>query len=402
MNLKKIKTFLIVSITILLGLNVYLFYLKSPNLNKKFWDAKNFITEQSANILTKYTTSPADIKKQKNKKPEKPEKTEKFVNIFKIKKVDFKDSLTNLIGTIEGTNFSIKVDQEEIVEKIHFRTGDFVKKNTLILELNHTKMQAELSKARIELEKTKELFKVGGASKFLLDAMVEEMKVAERNYASTFVKAPSDGFIGEILVKEGEFAVKYKPIVRFVNCENEFYIRTKVIEKKMPFILAQNKVNVKVNFSENRIQGYVALIAPEIDPFSRMFDVYVKIDDAYKKYLKPGMSAELEIMIFDKNTAIMPISCLADGIKNGIGKVFTLDKNKKAKAVKVSLGYKTREYIEVLGGLNEGELIITDVEKSKIADGDRIISDKPKEFETETGTASETSETGSEKEQKND
>ncbi|MFC1485220.1 efflux RND transporter periplasmic adaptor subunit [bacterium] len=324
----------------------------------------------------------ANIKSNKNihsaKHDNYPASDSKYVRIFKAKKVDFRDSIRDLIGTVTGANFEIKSSQEETVTNIYYQTGDFVNKGTVLIELDHIRTRAVLEKAKLEYAKIKQLYEAGGAGKFRLQEAIQDLRIAQKDYDETFVKAFSNGFVGRIFIKEGEYVYKQTPIMDFIDNTKPSYIKVKIIEKKLPLVRVGSKALIYIRFLDKNVEAFVSSISPIVSPLNRMADVMIKVPYEYKKYLKPGFSADVSIDIYENQSIMIPISCLIEGKKS----VYIIE-NKFLKERELQTGYKTREYIEIIDGLTDGELLVMDISNSNVSVGDEVVYGKPNEYESD-------------------
>jgi multidrug efflux pump subunit AcrA (membrane-fusion protein) len=102
------------------------------------------------------------------------------------------------------------------------------------------------------------------------------------------------------------------------------------------------------------IAGRVMSVSPEVTTTSRMAPVKIELPVKYRYKLRPGLSAVCSIVLYDRQTPVIPKTCLIAEKE----KVYVVDEKKQVHAREVRLGYEARDYVEVLQGLNEGEIIV--------------------------------------------
>lgn len=136
---------------------------------------------------------------------------------------------TPLIPTVAGKVATVDVAQ-----------NSFVRRGTILLTLDATpfeqsvkSIEAQLRAARPDLARVKKLFKQGAVTAHDLDvaqAQVDELEAnlitAEYNLSETTVKAPSDGYVTQLIVRAGMRAsnMPFRPLGIFVNQGDNAYI----------------------------------------------------------------------------------------------------------------------------------------------------------------------------------
>jgi Barrel-sandwich domain of CusB or HlyD membrane-fusion len=115
-------------------------------------------------------------------------------------------------------------------------------------------------------------------------------------------------------------------------------------------------------------QGRIARVAPVLDPATRTAPIEIEIPNADFR-LKPGMYARVGITTPTKKDAlVVPVDAVADlGGRRGVFQ----HQNGLAIFRTVELGTEGEELIEVVGGLTEGDQVITTGARA-LRDGDRV------------------------------
>jgi RND family efflux transporter MFP subunit len=330
---------------------------------------KSTIKNSSQNYEDKINTNNNDNKN-----------AEIYVQAFSVQKVDFKDELKDLVGTVKGSSLEVKSSQEETLIKINFKPGDKLKKGTIIAELDHTRTKAKLDQSKIEYYKKKMLFNVGGISKNELDQTASALKIAQKDYDDTFIIAPKNGYMGEIIAQEGEFITRQMPIAIFVSSDDNFFIETSVIENNFPLIKENQKVDIKLDiFPEEIIEGKILNISPEATTSSRMIPLRIELPKKLNIKLKPGFSAISTIIVFSKKTIVIPQICLVKGNPQ----VYIVDSQKKAHLRDIEIDYKSKNFVEVIKGLNENDIIVSNPEYANVQEGSILKFSEPEKYKIE-------------------
>ena len=269
-------------------------------------------------------------------------------------------------GTVEAQVVNKIAPQQPLrIKEIRFDIGDHVKKGDLLVRLDNSTLvqaKAQLENAKREYERTKELYKVGGASKSEYDARSLQYEVAKTTYGNlvenTTLISPISGIVtarnydagdmygGQpVLVVEQITPVKIK-----INVSESLFAKVK---KDMP-------VNITLEaYGDEVFEGKVARIYPTINQATHTFQVEVSIANANER-VRPGMFARVTLP-YGKNKSVV-ISDRAVQKLMGSGDRYVYIYNPADSTVrysKVQLGRRVDAEFETLSGVNDGELVVT-------------------------------------------
>jgi HlyD family secretion protein len=196
-------------------------------------------------------------------------------------------------------------------------------------------------------------------------ARLDELRI---NLANTVIVSPVNGFVAKRTVDPGAFVSQNAPVVDVVDISRVRLV-VNVVERDLKELQAGAGAKVEVDaFPGETFQGRIARVAPVLDPATRTAPIEIEIANADFR-LKPGMYARVGITTAVKReTLVVPLNAVADlggrrGVfqhVNGVAIFRTLD-----------LGTENEDVVEVLGGLAEGDQVITTGARA-LRDGDRI------------------------------
>lgn len=343
------------------------------------WILKDSNTKTALKNFGQKPKTHTDKKGSSKKNNEQNSDAEIYVQAFTAKTVEFKDELKDIVGTVKSSSLEIKSLQEERLLKFNFKPGDKVKKGAVIVELDHTRTKARLEQTKVEYDKKKMLFEFGGISKNELIQAKAALDIAKKDYEDTFISAPKNGYMGEIIAQEGEIITRQMPIAIFVSSEDNFFIETSVIESNLPLIQANQKVDIKLDILPGEIiKGKLLSISPEATTSSRMIPIRVELPASLNSKLKPGFSAVCTILIFHKNTIIIPKTAI---IKDK-SQVYVIDPASKPQARDIEIGYTSKNYVEVKRGLTDNEIIVSNIPEGLKGDI-KVKYSAPEEYKPE-------------------
>ena len=196
-------------------------------------------------------------------------------------------------------------------------------------------------------------------------ARLDELRI---NLANTVIVSPVNGFVAKRSVDPGAFVSQNSPMVDVVDISRVRLV-VNVVERDLKDLHAGAGAKVEVDaFPGEMFQGRIARVAPVLDPATRTAPIEIEIPNADFR-LKPGMYARVGIATeTKKDTLVVPVDAVADlGGRRGVFQHL----NGLAIFRTVELGTEGEQFIEVVGGLTEGDQVITTGARA-LRDGDRV------------------------------
>ena len=301
------------------------------------------------------------------------------VKAFKVKKTEFKDTLPS-IGNVKGfKEIDLKFQIAGVIESFNFEEG--------------------------ELGKNQKLYDIGAITPIKLEQAKLEYESAKSELDKTNIYAMSGGLLGSRVMDAGSYVTPNDRIGVFVDMD-KVYAEFNIIEKDVPKVALGQKAEVFADAYPSKIfSGSVDRISPIIEGRSRTENIKVELDNK-EGLLKPGMFIRASIATYDKKDVIVvPLSALKKKENEYIAYVIQKEEAKKPVAQpaskakpkkalwpfgqkkekekeeakpqvpekapelgtieirKVKVGYMTQDLVEVEEGLQEDELIVTEVQE---------------------------------------
>ena len=283
------------------------------------------------------------------------------------------------------------------VLEVPVKIGDLVKKGALLVrwddrlikatvDANRQYVEADQIKIRnetrqVERYSTLENKNMGTAvdlEKYemaLADAKIDlakstvSLKQAEIDLEHVKQLSPIDGIVLERLVNPNEFT-KPGQVIMKLGVLNSVLMAAKITEEKMHSVaLGLPAETTFPAFPSEVFKGTVAKIDPNIDPITRTFTTYIKIDNPDFR-LKPGLSGFARIQRTAKDVLAVP----SIAILNPSGEqasVFVVDSSNHATLRKVRPGIVVDAMTEITDGLKEQEKVVT-VGQFYLRDDDKV------------------------------
>jgi len=201
-----------------------------------------------------------------------------------------------------------------------------------------------------------------------IQASEATMKLADRQFRDTQIRAPFDGYIEKRLVQLGELVKAQMPVIAVVRVD-PLKVIAEIPEKMAPWIKDGQPVELHVDaYPQRAFEGKVSRISPAVNTATRAFpfEALVPNRDAV---LKPGTFARVHIESGREDQVLtLPYSALQ--YRYGVNRVFVVD-NDKLGVRELKVGDRMGERIEILAGVKAGDRVaVTDVEK--LVDGAKV------------------------------
>ena len=177
----------------------------------------------------------------------------------------------------------------------------------------------------------------------------------------SYIDSPISGVVTAVNASDGDFTDPSKPVVIISNMDN-LKIIAQVDEIYISKIRVGQSATIKGDGFQSVYNGRVSMIYPIARQVVNGTDTRTVVDVVISitnpdKNLKPGLSADADIVIADnKNSITVPYEAVQEDDSN---KEFVfICKNGKAYKNYVSTGKEYNNRIEILSGLKEGDTVV--------------------------------------------
>jgi HlyD family secretion protein len=300
-----------------------------------------------------------------------------------------------------------------IVEITH-REGDVVAQGELLLLLNDSTLRAQENqaleairaadahyqemcitrdKARREYNRKRQLAAQNIVSEDLLDQLLhvsqaagagcdaadaerQQVRASRAGAAADLDKvsiyAPFAGVIAEVDAEVGEWVTPSpRGIIDLINRES-LYISAPMDEIDSGRIELDLPVRITVDSRpDETFLGKVTRIAPyvlDIEAQNRTVEIEVELDDPnISSSLLPGTSSDVEVILQTMQDAPrIPTSALFQN-----NRVLVVEENELAER-EVEIGLRNWDYVEIVSGLEEGEVVVTSLDRAEVEAGQAV------------------------------
>ena len=299
-----------------------------------------------------------------------------LVSKYEIQETVFNTYIEAQANLKTRKNVIILPEFQGTLEKVLVREGQKVKKGQLLAEINDSGLNEQYEQMIIQADFAKENFErtqrlwdknIGSEMQYLKSKtdyeaskkIVEQMK---DRLSKTKIYAPFSGEIDEIISNVGSNLIPgVSQILRLVNLDRIF-AESFVSEKYISFINEGTEAIVKIPLLNMEIESSVNQTGNFINPSNRTFRIEVPMEN-FDNRIKQNLDAKIKINIYKKNDAkVIPLRIVRE---DALGKNFVYVMNEDNKEGVyltskrfITLGNKSEDKVEVIEGLNLGEIVV--------------------------------------------
>jgi len=303
----------------------------------------------------------------------KKEKT-RLVAVDTLKPKNFTHFI-DLQGQIDALNIAFVSPRNAggQVKAIYVKKGDYVKKGQLLLKLDDAVLARQLDQAKATMAYQQDLYtrrdnlwkeNIGAQvdvinAKNALDMADKQVAIIKEQIDLTNVYADIDGVADEVNIRLGEFFTGNNQI-RIVNT-SDLKATVQVPENYLGMVHPGSNVNVILPELNNKtIHTRISVTGKIIDPNTRSFYAEAKIPP--DKDFHPNQVALVKIQDYASTHALtVPINTLQTDEKGKYVLVAMKEGTRLiARKKPVQEGYTYGDRVEIKGGLDAGDVIITD------------------------------------------
>jgi membrane fusion protein (multidrug efflux system) len=300
------------------------------------------------------------------------------------------------VGTtraVQGVDVTTEISG--LVLSLNFKSGEDVKKDQMLVQLNadadiallHS-LQAQAELARTTFERDRQEFTMKAISRETFDIAAADLKSKEAQVAQQAalvakktVRAPFGGRLGITFVSPGQYLNPGDKIVT-LQAIHSILVDFFVPQVEMAHLTIGQSVETTADTYPGRIfKGEITAVNPLVDPQTRNIQIEASIDNP-KRELLPGMFVSLDIQ-FGQPQRHLTLPQTAVTYNPYGDTVYTIESKGKgpegrpvrvAKQTFVTLGETRGDQVAILEGIKEGDWIVT-AGQLKLKNGSPVVID---------------------------
>lgn len=225
-------------------------------------------------------------------------------------------------------------DADKLRKNAYYPTSDYDK---LVSELHEAEAQAASDRTDLVLKRKN---------------LVTDIALTEDQIKRLEIHAPYNGTITSVLAYPGDLLTKDKAVARIVS--SDFKITAEVNQDDVAAVRRSKTAEIRFFALHNTLYpARVRLLLPSSDPTTQRFTVLLELVNPNDDLI-PGLTGEVSFFAGEHDNALLiPRRAL-------FGENVIVVENGHVQVRKVKVGYLSLISAEILDGLNEGDLVLTE------------------------------------------
>lgn len=272
------------------------------------------------------------------------------------------------------------------IEKLHVKAvGDPVKKGQALYEIYSPELVNAQEELLLALDRKNSRLITAAQNRLaalqLPPKAIAILKKTKKVQQTITFYAPQNGVVENLKIREG-FFVKPGSTLMAIGDLSKVWVEAEVFERQAGQVKNGTPVTMTLDYLPGKTwEGQVDYVYPTLDPKTRTVKVRLRFNNKNGDF-KPNMFAQIAIHTTgDESALLIPKEAL---IRTGNQDRVVLALGEGSfKSVAVKVGRYDSESVEILEGLNDGELVVSsaqfllDSESSKSSDFKRMNHNEP-------------------------
>ena len=304
------------------------------------------------------------------------ESKDPIVYVKKLEQSTFKHYV-ELQGDVKSNKIvSIFPEFSGIVKEIKVKSGDNVIKGQKLAIIDDGGLKQQLAQLKITFELVKTTYerqkrlweqKIGSEIQYLetksiYEAQKQSIDQINKQLEKTVIKAPFDGVIDNVIVKEGEVIYPGRSnLMLLVNLDN-MYVESKVPEKYLNTVTENKDVIMYFPMLDLNLESSIKYSANFINRSNRTFRIEADIPTNIYN-IKPNLNAKIKVNDYTNENAItVKLNHINIDSENNkyVYKIVNKENTNYAVKTAIETGLKNGDFIEVTKGLLKNDIIVTE------------------------------------------
>ena len=328
---------------------------------------------------TKYEKS-SDTRKKLSSAGKNQKKTNVRIKQVNLESLSIQSTYVGYL--LPNKRVLMRSEIDGVIEKIDFEEGDEITKGKRLVDISTKEHRLKLkiaitdsNLADINIKRDEKL----AAQNLIPNAQLDQTKtraesaslnkeLAEISLNKSLISSPLKGTIKTRHIKVGEFVRKGDKLVEILDIDR-ILVKVNIPEQEILSIQVGQNVEVALYIMEKKtFLGIVKNIGLEADSSNRTFPVEILVDNK-ERQLRAGMLARATFTkSVDQDQIVIPRHTV---LERDQGRVVYVFEDGKAFRRDITIGLSQLDQVQVVQGLNKGELIVVEGH-TKLTDGEEV------------------------------
>lgn len=293
------------------------------------------------------------------------------VTTIRIQPETFTDSVT-AIGTVKAReSVTVTAKVSEIVQTVHFDSGQQVRAGDPLITLSDRQQQASLAEAQAAADEAERLYRRQNElaqQQLIARAQLDNQRAARdaakarvaqirAQLADRVIRAPFSGVLGLRQVSPGALVTPGVAIATLDDL-SRVYVDFPLPEAQLSRVAVGRRINGRATaYPDRAFDGAVTTIDARLDPATRA--VQVRADFANgERMLRPGMLMTVEVPGVERQALLLPEIAVTQIGRDSF--VFRAKPDDSVEQVKVTVAARRSGKVEIADGLATGDRIVVE------------------------------------------
>ena len=328
---------------------------------------------------TKYE-KPSDSRKKFSSVGKNQKKTNVRIKQVNLESLSIQSTYVGYL--LPNKRVLMRSEIDGVIEKIDFEEGDEITKGKRLVDISTKEHRLKLkiaitdsNLADINIKRDEKL----AAQNLISNAQLDQTRtraesaslnkeLAEISLNKSLISSPLKGTIKTRHIKVGEFVRKGDKLVEILDIDR-IIVKVNIPEQEILSIQVGQNVEVALYIMEKKtFLGRVKNIGLEADSSNRTFPVEILVDNK-ERQLRAGMLARATFTKnVDQDQIVIPRHTV---LERDQGRVVYVFEDGKAFRRDITIGLSQLDQVQVVQGLNKGELIVVEGH-TKLTDGEEV------------------------------
>jgi len=329
--------------------------------------------------VTKYE-KPSDSRKKFSSVGKNQKKTNVRIKQVNLESLSIQSTYVGYL--LPNKRVLMRSEIDGVIEKIDFEEGDEITKGKRLVDISTKEHRLKLkiaitdsNLADINIKRDEKL----AAQNLISNAQLDQTRtraesaslnkeLAEISLNKSLISSPLKGTIKTRHIKVGEFVRKGDKLVEILDIDR-ILVKVNIPEQEILSIQVGQNVEVALYIMEKKtFLGRVKNIGLEADSSNRTFPVEILVDNK-ERQLRAGMLARATFTKnVDQDQIVIPRHTI---LERDQGRVVYVFDDGKAFRRDITIGLSQQDQVQVVQGLNKGELIVVEGH-TKLTDGEEV------------------------------
>lgn len=293
------------------------------------------------------------------------------VTTIRIQPETFADSVT-AIGTVKAReSVTVTAKVSEIVQTVHFDSGQNVRAGDPLITLSNRQQQASLAEAQAAADEAERLYRRQSElaqQQLIARAQLDNQRAARdaararvaqirAQLADRVIRAPFSGVLGLRQVSPGALVTPGVAIATLDDL-SRVYVDFPLPEAQLSLVAAGRRISGRATaYPDRAFDGAVTTIDARLDPATRAVLVRADFPNS-DRLLRPGMLMTVEVPGVERKALLLPEIAVTQVGRDSF--VYRVKSDDSVEQVKVTVAARRGGKVEIADGLAAGDRVVVE------------------------------------------